>query len=141
MNLERAQCIYSLTNTMKSRIFNTLTQKSVIDCTELGYAIGTRNFSFCVLSKRATNTANEEASNGVASRGTTSAALEEGGQTGPGQFPRNLSDTSLGQREEYACAEIGIDPGDAGFDACVQDLDLALYLARHPPSTMGNPYG
>jgi hypothetical protein len=29
-------------------------------------------------------------------------------------------------RERLACADVGLDPGDRGFDQCVDDLDQSL---------------
>jgi hypothetical protein len=141
MVTDRAQCIESLSNTMKSRIFAMLTQKSVMDCTESGYVIGTSKFSFCMLSKRAGYGSAMTSTRGAASGGPGLAGQEAAGDPVSVTAPRDLAGTPLHQREEYACAEIGVDPGEPGFQSCLQDLDLALYLARHPPSGLWNPFG
>jgi hypothetical protein len=128
--IEQDQCFNSLSDTMKSRIVASLTEQSVKDCAKLGYAVGTQTFSYCVLSKRANYSS--------APDGGATTSFAGGGREMPA---RDLSGTSQHEREEYACVAMGIDPGQTAFEFCVQDLDMALYLAHHPPAVGWNPYG
>jgi hypothetical protein len=126
-------CTTSLSDSLTAKTLGDLDLKIEEDCVAQGLARGTPAFSMCVVDRH----------NGFVARVTHANSAMASARTGPVQLAYDAQkdnsqayyDSSFDtkrRREQYSCAQLGIDPASSAFGQCVAGLDADLFHADHP---------
>ncbi len=130
-NDEMLACVNSLSDMLSAALAAktqaALDMKADKGCTDKGLAYGTPAFSLCVLGNQQAYTAEFSRTNAVAGNPPVMIAFTP---------DRNENDRwdfdGRHGREEYSCAQLGLDPTSTIFAGCVSDLESAMQLADDP---------
>lgn len=122
-------CVSDLSDVMAQRVQYAMAVRSYKACAAAGHARNTPDFSRCVLDQK-------------------KQAVMQGASLSDAVLRMNVADIapadssaqsyySAGfdmrrQREEYACAQLGLEPGSGSFLTCVNKLDTDLFNIAHP---------
>lgn len=99
-------------------------------CSSQGLKPGTAEFATCVLDHRRqyASAPMQVAANGTAPRLTYDPSKD----VGASQDYYDASFDTKRRREEYSCAQLGLDPDSGEFGQCVAGLDANLFNVDHP---------
>jgi hypothetical protein len=136
-NAELFGCMSSLSDSLAVTTQSASAWRSEKDCADQGLTRNTPEFSICVL----------HAQNGYSTatgQATGNADAPSGGPANVayGAIENELTSPGYGsdrfdarrRREEYSCAELGLDPNFGQFTECVDGLDDAMQAADNPLS-------
>jgi hypothetical protein len=127
-------CTSSLAESMAGRVQGEIGWQSDRDCSSRGLARGTATYSTCVLDEQRRGTAAMGQRSAGASYGAPPATLTYNPANDVDASERyyDASFETKRRREEYSCAQLGLDPKSAAFGQCVADLDASLFQADNP---------
>ncbi len=126
-------CMGSLSDSLAAKAQGDISWKSDADCAAQGLARDTPAFSMCVLDRQNGYVARISQTNeaaGAPPSAPTSLAYDA--QKDNSQAYYDSSFDTKRRREQYSCAQLGIDPVSSAFGQCVADLDADLFNADHP---------
>jgi len=116
-------CLTSLAGSAQSARDAEVVQQSEQQCRAKGLNPGSADLALCVL---------QTANGHPEPRGSTSVAPSQPpASAAPGSF-YFASAQKIGQREQVACAAVGLSPSQPEFKSCVQDLRATFYAIDHP---------
>lgn len=122
-------CSEALTDSLMRKMASRIMVQSYEDCTNAGLKEETPEFATCVLDRRKAHSASEvekiTASQAIPTASLTLKpfALDRKGR------PKGFFDVPPEQQtamEDYACAQLGLDPGSSPFRQCTAQLDAEV---------------
>ncbi len=117
-------CVTSLSDSVRTSSENQVKEQADRDCRAKGYATGSPDLALCVL-----QTARE--TQATTSAQTVTAHTSEPLPSASGSL-FYASAHERHQREELACAAVGIEPTGDAFNACVSDLQRTFHAIDTP---------
>jgi hypothetical protein len=126
-------CMGALAESLAAKTQGDIVWKSDADCAAQGLKRDTPAFSMCVLDRQNGYVAGVSRSNAAtdgAPSAPTALAYDAGKDNSQAYYDASF-DTKR-RREQYSCAQLGIDPISSAFGQCVADLDADLFNADHP---------
>jgi hypothetical protein len=123
-------CVSSLSDSLAYRVHQERVGNAYVDCAQNGLKRDTIEFSRCVLDRENAGTATGGPSGGPAA--TRDVAYVTPADTNPEDYFEASFDTRH-RREQYACAQLGLQPESGNFVSCVNKLDTDLFNIEHPP--------
>jgi len=126
-----AGCVSSLSNSLAGEIQSDRTAAAYRVSMQTGLKQGTPEFSICALNHQNAEQASNASATGPVSH------IDVANVKSTDNNPRDYASSSFAlrhRREQYACAEIALEPASGPFESCVSDLDANLFNIDHPPS-------
>ena len=123
-------CASSLAGSLMSRVQNDLGWQADRDCQSRGLPRGSAQFATCVLDEQRRGAARTMQGGPPASSPVLTYNPANDIEARQGYYDASF-DTKR-RREEYSCAQLGLDPNTAAFGQCVADLDASLFNADNP---------
>lgn len=128
--VDLAACTQSLSDSLAAREEGYVAVQSDKACAAQGFQPGTAQFATCVLDhKRGFGAAR---TNAAADNAPAQLTYDPAKDVGASQGYYDASFDTKRRREEYSCAQLGLDPDSSAFGQCVADLDANLFYADHP---------
>ena len=126
---EFAACVSSLSDSMTYQVAADYAANAYRDCAPAGLKRETPDFSRCVLDHE---NAQRDA-NGLPAGAATrlSAAYITPADNSPDDYFATTN-VMRHRREQYACAQLGLEPDSAPFATCVTNLDTEIFTTEHP---------
>lgn len=122
-------CVFSLSNSLASVDSAQAASQAEQECRAKGLESGSPELAVCALqtTQRAPNPATSApvAASAPPGRGLTGVSVASGSFY-------SASTRELSQREELACAELGLEPASGPFDRCVENLKATLFAIDNP---------
>ncbi len=131
--VDLSACMGSLSDTLAAKMQGDIARKSYETCAGLGLARDTPEFSMCVLDRQK-NYAAELSQNNVVLKTSPVQPVKlayDAQKDGSEDYYDASFDTKR-RREEYSCAQLGLDPISSAFGQCVADLNASLFNADNP---------
>jgi hypothetical protein len=125
---EMRGCVSSLSDALAAKTEARIDVMSDSDCAGRGLARGTAEYSVCVLERQRANAA-EYARSAPAAANSQAPVKLAYGEKGQADDHSDWTSDARYRREEYACAQLGLDPTDQAFAECVAGLEISLYNA------------
>jgi hypothetical protein len=123
-------CVSSLSDSLAYQVHQERIGTAYAGCAQSGLKRDTVEFSRCVLDRENAGMATGGSPGGSAA--THDAAYVTQADTNPEDYFEASFDTRH-RREQYACAQIGLQPESGAFVSCVNKLDSDLFNIEHPP--------
>ena len=122
-------CVSSLKESVTYQVRDDIANVAYRDCGQSGLKRNSAEFSRCVLDHENAQRDAGKASSGAASR------LDAAYVTPADADPRNYFETNNAirhRREQYSCAQLGLEPDTSAFSTCVANLDMDIFTTEHP---------
>jgi len=134
MRLEKGRaefeaCVSSLSDSLAYQVSADYANNAYRDCAEAGLKRQSAAFSRCVLDRE-----NAQKDRGALPAGAA-ARLDAAFVTAADASPDDYFQSSFkmrNRREEYACAQLGLEPQSGAFLSCVSKLDMDIFTVDHP---------
>jgi hypothetical protein len=131
MLLEKTQaefsgCVSSLSDSLTQEMQQARAVLSYRDCNRSGLKRGTPDFSRCVLDQEDANASAE-----VPIASLDAAIVKPSDDSLKGYFSTSFA--LRHRREQFSCAQIGLEPDSGAFASCVNNLDENLWNVEYPP--------
>lgn len=123
-------CVSSLSGSVAYHASADLAANAYRDCAQTGLKRETPDFSRCVLDHENIQRDSGQASFGAAAR--LNAAYVQPADNDPSDY-FGTSRSTRRRREQYSCAELGLEPSTGPFISCVNNLDMDIFNIEHPP--------
>jgi hypothetical protein len=121
-------CVSSLSDSVAALESADYANRSYDACERAGLKRGTPGFSRCVLDHE---NGNRGADSPAAVVGKLDAALiTPADNNQDSYFASNFNVRH--RREQYACAQLGLEPNTGAFTSCVGNLDMEILVVEHP---------
>ena len=124
-------CVSSLSNSLAGEIQSDRTAAAYRPCMQTGLMQDSPELSTCVLDHQNA----EQASNALVTGPVSH--IDAANVKSVDYDPRSYFSSPFAlrrRREQYACAEIALEPASGPFESCVANLDINLFNIDHPPS-------
>ncbi len=119
-------CVFSLSNSLASVNSQQAASQAEQACRAKGLEPGSPDLAVCVLRSA------ESAPNSAATSAAAASSPPDRGLTPTaGSFFR-ASTRQLSQREQLACAELGLEPASGPFESCVSNLKATFFAIDNP---------
>jgi hypothetical protein len=122
-----AACTDSLSESLAARQQGYADVQSDRACSGEGLAPGSAQFATCVLDRK-----RHGAPALMAANSTSQLTYDPGKDVGASENYYDASFDTKRRREQYSCAQLGLDPDSGAFGQCVASLDASLFNADHP---------
>jgi hypothetical protein len=122
-------CVSSLSDSVSDQIRADVATVGYRECAQAGLKRDTTEFSRCVLDRE-----NAQRDAGQPLQGAA-AKLNATYVTPSDSDPRDYFETNNAfrhRREQYSCAQLGLEPDTGAFQSCVANLDLNIFTTEHP---------
>lgn len=116
-------CVASLSGSLRDVAQQDANLRADADCRARGASVGSSELANCVLSSLKDQTA------------PSLQTISDGPTHGPALRPGSFYTASPGevqQREQRACADLGLNPAYGAFDACVKSMDRTFFSIDNP---------
>jgi len=127
--VDMAACTESLADSVAARQEGYISAQSDRACSSQGLTPGSAEFATCVLDRKRHY---QGAPALMAANGTAQLTYDPGKDVGASQDYYDASFDTKRRREEYSCAQLGLDPDTGAFGQCVAGLDASLFNADNP---------
>lgn len=125
--VDMAACTESLADSVAARQEGYISVQSDRACSTEGLAPGSAQFATCVLDHK-----RHAAPALMAANTTSQLTYDPSKDVGASEDYYDASFDTKRRREEYSCAQLGLDPDSGAFGQCVAGLDASLFNADHP---------
>jgi hypothetical protein len=122
-------CVSSLSDALVGQIQYDRAIIAYRDCGQNGLKRNTPEFSRCVLDQENAQLASNTLPKGAVSG--LDATYIKPADANPRDYFEASFDTRH-RREQYSCAQLGLQPGSDSFVSCVNKLDMDLFNIEHP---------
>lgn len=125
---EFGACVSSLSDSVAARIDADYANRAYDACGQTGLKRETPEFSRCVLDR-------ENAQKGTGAPPASAATLDAALVTPVDSNQDSYFASSFNvrhRREQYACAQLGLEPDTGAFTSCVGNLDMEIFAVEHP---------
>ena len=122
-------CVSSLSNSLAYAAVSDYAADAYLGCTKTGLRRGTPEFSRCVLDRE-----NNARDNGHSPSGANrfDAAYVTPADSSSDDYFRTTNQMRQ-RREQYACAQLGLEPNSEPMLTCAHNLDTAIFESEFPP--------
>jgi hypothetical protein len=127
--VDLAACTESLSDSLAAREQGYADVQSDRACSGEGLTPGSAQFATCVLDRKRHYQAAPAL---MAVNGTPQLTYDPSKDVDASENYYDASFDTKRRREEYSCAQLGLDPDSGGFGQCVASLDASLFNADHP---------
>ena len=121
-------CVSSLSDSVAGLESADYANRSYDACEQAGLKRGTPAFSRCVLDRE--NGKRDAASAPAVASKLDAAPIAPADTNQDSYFASNFNVRH--RREQYACAQLGLEPDTGGFTSCVNNLDMEIFVVDHP---------
>jgi hypothetical protein len=122
-------CVSSLSDSVSYQRQADYAANAYRDCAQAGLKRETPEFSRCVLDHEDAQRDASASPAGAASR--LNAAYIAPADNSPDDY-FGTSNTMRHRREQYSCAQLGLEPDTSAFVSCVSNLDMEIFTTEHP---------
>jgi hypothetical protein len=122
-------CVSSLSDSVTYQVSADYAANAYRDCAQTGLKRETPEFSRCVLDNENSQRDAQQLPNGAAGR--LNASYIKAADNDPDDY-FGTSNTMRHRREQYSCAQLGLEPDTGAFQSCVANLDLEIFTTEHP---------
>ena len=122
-------CVSSLSDSVASLVSADYANNAYRDCAQAGLKRETPEFSRCVLDHE--NTQRDGAGLPAGAAAKLNAAYITPADSNPDDYFES-SFKMRHRREQYACAQLGLEPDTSAFVSCVGNLDTEIFVVDHP---------
>src|SRR5579863_7660726 len=122
-------CVSSLSDSVVYQVRADVATVAYRECAQAGLKRDTTEFSRCVLDRENAQRDAGQPQQGAASR------LNAAYVTAADSDPRDYFETNNAfrhRREQYSCAQLGLEPDTGAFQSCVAKLDMDIFTTEHP---------
>jgi hypothetical protein len=122
-------CVSSLSDSVASLVRADYANNAYHACAQTGLKRETPEFSRCVLDRENTQKDAGGLPPGAAAK------LNAAYITPADSNPQDYFESSFNmrhRREQYACAQLGLEPDTGAFVSCVGNLDMEIFVVDHP---------
>ena len=127
--VDLAACTDSLSESLAAREEGYAAVQSDQACSRMGLAPGTAQFATCVLDRKRHYQGSPAL---MAANSTPQLTYDPSKDAGASEDYYDASFDTKRRREEYSCAQLGLEPDTGAFGQCVAGLDASLFNADHP---------
>ena|SRR5665213_1147526 len=122
-------CVSSLSDSVAYQVRADVATVAYRECAQAGLKRDTTEFSRCVLDHE-----NAQRDAGPPPQGAAT-KLNAAYVTPADTDPRDYFGTSNAlrhRREQYSCAQLGLEPDTSAFQSCVANVDMEIFATEHP---------
>lgn len=126
------QCSEALTDSLLRKLASNVKLRSHEDCENSGLEEGTREYATCVLDKRKAYSAEEVEKISAAQQNSVAPVTLKPYAVNARGKPKGYFDVPSREQtdiENYACAQLGLNPGSSLFMQCTTQLDLGITVS------------
>ena len=122
-------CVSSLSDSVGTLVRADYANNAYRSCAQAGLKRETSEFSRCVLDHENSQRDADGLSAGAAAR--LNAAYITPADSNPEDYFEGSFKLRF-RREQYACAQLGLEPNTAAFASCASRLDMDIFVVDHP---------
>jgi hypothetical protein len=122
-------CVSSLSGATASVVKSDCVNNAYRSCAQTGLKRETPEFSRCVLDSE--NIQRDAGSLPTGAAAELNAAYITSADSNPEDYLESTFKMRH-RREQYACAQLGLEPDTGAFVSCVNNLDMEIFLVDHP---------
>lgn len=122
-------CVSSLSDSVAYQVHAYYAANAYRDCAQTGLKRESPEFSRCVLDNENSQRDGHRQPGGATAR--LNASYITPADSDPDDY-FGTSNTMRHRREQYSCAQLGLEPDTGAFQSCVANLDMEIFTTEHP---------